>query len=71
MEKNVEKIAKLRKIVLLNPTRFKAMSRLSHLLMDYSKTLQDTDLKMQAKNEAFELAQRCVEIAPGVSIGKV
>ena len=70
MEKNVEQINKLRNRIKQNPERFKAMSKLCHLLMDDSKCLRnDESLKLQIEKEAFELAQKCVEISPNKSIG--
>jgi predicted TPR repeat methyltransferase len=74
MKEDNEKINRLRDVIKKNPTRFKAMSILSHLLIDYSKSISasndnEIEYKEQIENEAYEVAKKCIEVSPNLSIG--
>ncbi len=74
-----KRITKLRVVVAQHPSKYKARSKLSHLLMEYSKCSSTSSIQGENNNginqaeklrmEAYEHAQKCIELAPNDSIG--
>ena len=73
-----QRINKLRIVIKEKPTKYKPRSKLSHILIEYSKILDGpgsksknacTKTKEDIKLEAYERAKKCIELAPTESIG--
>ena len=65
----MEEVTKLRKILANDPNKPKALARLSFLLVEQIKEIQNEKQKEMTFQEAYEVAKRSIELAPDKPLG--